>query len=239
MRGDDAQVRTAEHRRGVGIAHPASPLYGVAVTAAGVSLAGCFLRPADVTVDPTHLSWYRPEVSATRTVPQQRAGVLLKEALAKLAAVWVETEPEGAEVTVDGAVLGWTPLALPVFLEPGQHVIGAQLNGYMAARETIMATAGHTLRVTLQLAPVRVVMPVSVSGPGTEGPPAASAAPPAKLQETTAAPPAARSWVSCDSARRGNDRLRCVIQRTASPGSQRKKCSRRTIVQRTRAAHRN
>ncbi|WP_437894175.1 PEGA domain-containing protein [Sorangium sp. So ce124] len=176
-RAGGTQVRTAEHRRGVGIAHRASPLYGVAVTAAGVSLAGCSLRPADVTVDPTHLSWYPPAVSGTRTVPQQRAGVLLQEALAKLAAVWVETEPEGAEVTVDGAVLGWTPLALPVFLEPGQHVIGAELNGYRAARETIMATAGQTLGVTLPLEPVRVEMPVSMSGPGTEGPLAASATP--------------------------------------------------------------
>ncbi|XXX77804.1 PEGA domain-containing protein [Sorangium sp. So ce134] len=142
-----------------------------------------------------HLSWYLREAPAERTAQRQRAEVLLKEALAKVAAITVQTTPEGAEVTVDGAVVGRTPLALPVFLEPGPHAISAELDGYTAERQQIEPAAGHTGGITLQLKPARAEAPAALGAPPAAGPRAAREAPPARPPETTVAPPEGRSWV--------------------------------------------
>ncbi|MGK4002873.1 PEGA domain-containing protein [Sorangium sp. So ce1036] len=156
-----------------------------------------------------HLSWYLREAPATRVTQRQRAEVLLKEALAKVAAITVKTEPEGAEVTVDGAEMGRTPLALPVFLEPGQHMIQAELDGYKPAQERIEPKAGDVVGMKLYLVRRDAEEPAAVEAPGTTGPraasepgPAGTTGPraasepgPAKLPETTVVPPAERSWV--------------------------------------------
>lgn len=142
-----------------------------------------------------HLSWYLREAPAERTAQRQRAEILLKEALAKVAAITITTEPEGAEVKVDGAGVGRTPLSLPVFLEPGRHVIGAELDGYKPAQEQIEPAAGHAGGITLHLSRRDAEAPAAAGVPSAAGPREAKDAPPAKLPETTAAPPAARSWV--------------------------------------------
>ncbi|XXT19274.1 PEGA domain-containing protein [Sorangium sp. So ce429] len=142
-----------------------------------------------------HLAWYLREAPAERTAQRQRAEVLLKEALAKVAAITITTEPQGADVKVDGAVAGRTPLALPVFLEPGRHVIGAELDGYKPTQEKIEPAVGHATGITLHLVRSDAEASAAVSASSTAGPRAVSEAPPAKLPETTAAPPEARSWV--------------------------------------------
>lgn len=142
-----------------------------------------------------HLSWYLREAPAERTAQRQRAEILLKEALAKVAAITITTEPEGAEVKVDGTAVGRTPLALPVFLEPGRHVFGAELDGYKPAQEQIEPAAGHAGGIRLQLVRRDAEAPAAAGVPSAAGPRAAKDAPPAKLPETTAAPPEARSWV--------------------------------------------
>lgn len=142
-----------------------------------------------------HLSWYLREAPAERTAQRQRAEALLKEALAKIAAITIATEPEGAEVKVDGAVVGRTPLALPVFLEPGRHAISAELGGYKPQRELIEPAAGDAVRITLRLVRSDAEARAAVDAPATAGPRAASEAPPAKLSETAATSPATRSWV--------------------------------------------
>ncbi|MGK3996873.1 PEGA domain-containing protein [Sorangium sp. So ce1024] len=142
-----------------------------------------------------HLSWYLREAPAERTAQRQRAEALLKEALAKIAAITIATEPEGAEVKVDGAVVGRTPLALPVFLEPGRHVIQAELDGYKPQRELIDPAAGDAVGITLRLARSDAQARAAVDAPATAGPRAASETPAAKLPETAVTTPATRSWV--------------------------------------------
>ncbi|WP_437647904.1 PEGA domain-containing protein [Sorangium sp. So ce362] len=142
-----------------------------------------------------HLSWYLREAPAERTAQRQRAEVLLKEALAKVAAITITTEPKGADVKVNGAAAGRTPLALPVFLEPGRHVVGAELDGYKPAQEQIEPAAGHAIGITLHLVRRDAEAPAAAGASSAAGPRAASHAAPAKRPETTAAPPTERSWV--------------------------------------------
>jgi hypothetical protein len=102
---------------------------------------------------------------------RQRAEALLKEVLAKVASVTVRVAPEGAEVAVDGVVVGAAPLAAPVFLEPGEHAIAARLDGYERARQVITAKAGTVETVELRL---ESSAPTVTPGPAATMPPAAA-----------------------------------------------------------------
>ncbi|MFT3767830.1 MAG: PEGA domain-containing protein [Minicystis sp.] len=102
----------------------------------------------------------------------------LERAKTKIGVVTVAVEPAGAEILVDGASVGKAPLADPVFVEPGKHVIEAKLDGYQAGLEARELAPGGAVEVKLQLA--------AVPAPKVE----ASAAPLAPRQEMpTALPP--------------------------------------------------
>ncbi|WP_437579111.1 PEGA domain-containing protein [Sorangium sp. So ce887] len=98
-----------------------------------------------------HLTRYLREAPATKVQERQRAEASLLEARAQVAAVTVEVAPGGAEVTVDGAIVGRAPLADPVFLDPGRHDVGAKLDGYTPQARPVDATAGGTETVVLAL----------------------------------------------------------------------------------------
>ncbi|MGK3996175.1 PEGA domain-containing protein [Sorangium sp. So ce1024] len=100
-----------------------------------------------------YLTRYLREAPASKVKERQSAEASLKEALAKVASVTVQVTPAGAEVTVDGAVMGTAPLADPVFLDPGKHDIGAKLDGYVPATRPIVASAGGKETIALQLEP--------------------------------------------------------------------------------------
>ncbi|WP_157906544.1 PEGA domain-containing protein [Sorangium cellulosum] len=98
-----------------------------------------------------YLTRYLREAPATKVQERQRAEASLQEARAQVAAVAVEVAPGGAEVTVDGAILGRAPLADPVFLDPGRHEVGAKLDGYVSQTRPVDATAGGTETVAIKL----------------------------------------------------------------------------------------
>ncbi|MDC0683149.1 PEGA domain-containing protein [Sorangium atrum] len=98
-----------------------------------------------------YLTRYLREVPATKVQERQRAEVSLQEARAQVAAVTVEVAPGGAEVTVDGAIVGRAPLADPVFLDPGRHEVGAKLDGYVSQTRPVDAPAGGTETVVIAL----------------------------------------------------------------------------------------
>ncbi|AUX40718.1 hypothetical protein SOCE26_021190 [Sorangium cellulosum] len=117
-----------------------------------------------------YLTRYLREAPATKVKERQLAEASLREARAKVAAITVQVAPEGAEVTVDGAIVGQAPLADPVFLDPGQHEVGAKLDGYEPQARSIAAAAGATETVLLELprkAEVAAVRPA----PGPRVPP--------------------------------------------------------------------
>ena len=58
---------------------------------------------------------------------------------------------EGAAVLVDGKAVGTSPLDTEVFVEPGSRTVEAKMTGYKDAQQTIQATKGAELPVTLTL----------------------------------------------------------------------------------------
>jgi hypothetical protein len=84
---------------------------------------------------------------------------------AEVSALSIDARPAGAEITVDGASYGVSPLGHDIFLDPGTHRVRARLPGFQADERSVVAEAGGTLSVSLtlsQLPPVAPVAPVAV-----------------------------------------------------------------------------
>lgn len=73
----------------------------------------------------------------------------LQEAVVKVAVFDVQTDA-GAEISVDGQVIGKHPDTNPLFLEPGSHVISARL-GKAEAISSVEATAASQAQLELKL----------------------------------------------------------------------------------------
>jgi len=136
-----------------------------------------------------HLTIFTRETRALPTadprVDPRDAAVLAQEldrVKAHVGTIALSVEPAGAEVLVDGAPAGRAPLADPVFVEPGRHVIEAHLDGYRAVSESRDLTPGAVAQVSFQLAPAPPA--AVVAAPGYTVTPAVALAP-------TAPPPVA------------------------------------------------
>jgi hypothetical protein len=62
--------------------------------------------------------------------------------------------PRGAAILVDGAAAGEAPLLDEIFVDPGEHVLEARLDGYTGAPVRVTLAAGDAVSVTLPLAPL-------------------------------------------------------------------------------------
>lgn len=72
----------------------------------------------------------------------------LAEARAKIGTLRIAA-PAGAEITLDGRVLGEAPLGYDVYCEPGEHVLEARLEGHATTSKTVNPKAGEEVAVTL------------------------------------------------------------------------------------------
>jgi hypothetical protein len=100
---------------------------------------------------------------------------LFAEVRAKVAALRIETRPPGAEIAVDGARYGTTPLAGDVFVDPGQHRVRAELQGFDGDERAIEVTAGASLTVSFLLGRSRDTP--ATGAPYPSAPPIAPVAP--------------------------------------------------------------
>jgi copper chaperone CopZ len=90
-----------------------------------------------------------------KAVPKARRDEVkreLSEVRALVAEVTVTVEGASAEVRVDGAVVGKSPLAEPLLLGPGRHVLRAE-RGADAAEETLELVSGTQVPVALSPKP--------------------------------------------------------------------------------------
>lgn len=63
----------------------------------------------------------------------------------------VAVDREGAEIVVDGKVVGTAPLSEPLRLTPGAHRLEVRADGEDAHEETVIVNAGETTRTTIAL----------------------------------------------------------------------------------------
>ncbi len=84
---------------------------------------------------------------------KQKAQTMMDEALKRVAVVEVVSTVEGADITVDGVVMGRTPLEAPLFLEPGSHELDIWRPGVPHDAKTVNLTAGERTRIQIGSAP--------------------------------------------------------------------------------------
>ncbi|WP_437711858.1 PEGA domain-containing protein [Sorangium sp. So ce448] len=111
------------------------------------------------------------EEDATSTAEERARGeAAYAEARAKVGALVLHTNVDGARVFVDSTWQGVMPLADPLFVEPGAHTISVEREDYETKKTTVQFGAGGTLEHR---------MPMERRPAGTPAP---------KAPETTAAP---------------------------------------------------
>ena len=101
------------------------------------------------------------------TTPAQLAVTreLFATAKTHVGEVSITSNVEGAEILVDGVSVGRAPLACPVYVEPGEHVVEGRLAGYENGKKSVTAAKGSSQAVAFELvATVAVVVPKT--GPG-------------------------------------------------------------------------
>ncbi|MBS2023444.1 MAG: PEGA domain-containing protein, partial [Deltaproteobacteria bacterium] len=65
----------------------------------------------------------------------------------------IESDPMGADITVDGQVVGTTPLAQEVSLEAGEHQVEARRAGFVSVAQTVTVEQAQTASLRLAMAP--------------------------------------------------------------------------------------
>ncbi|MBP8811192.1 MAG: PEGA domain-containing protein [Kofleriaceae bacterium] len=74
-------------------------------------------------------------------------------------------EPEGTAVTLDGAPLGVTPLADPLFLPAGEYTLGFTSDGYEPMEHKIAIEAGSESERSFELKSIRIIVDIPTPPP--------------------------------------------------------------------------
>ncbi|UQA61376.1 PEGA domain-containing protein [Polyangium aurulentum] len=82
---------------------------------------------------------------------RKEAEEMLAEAQAKIGTMTVRVEPAGADVLVDGAKVGVSPVEKPIFVEVGQRKVQAIKEGMAPASQVVDVAAGGKPAVELKL----------------------------------------------------------------------------------------
>ena len=85
--------------------------------------------------------------------PEKRAEAtqIITEMKALLADVTLEITPPNATISVDGRVVGQSPLGKPVAIAAGAHKLEITADGYEPQKRDLMVTAGVPIKITLAL----------------------------------------------------------------------------------------
>ena len=129
-----------------------------------LNLAQSELRSGHEADAAKHFVTYLREHKEATALERQEAEKGLAAAKAKVGEITLNVDTDGAEIYVDGQPEGRSPLAGPIYLEPGQHAIEARREGKVGtANVTAKAGAGATVSVALGAGGSPAVAP----GPGS------------------------------------------------------------------------
>ena len=98
-----------------------------------------------------HLAYFLREAPNVDGAERAAAQAMLDKARAKVGALRVGVNPEGAEISIDGVPVGKSPLPHEVFVEPGSRTFAARLKGYAPAEVSLDVAAGSSHQVVLRL----------------------------------------------------------------------------------------
>jgi hypothetical protein len=146
-----------------------------------------------------HFHQFLREVPNAKPEEKASAEKGIADAKKKAGFIVVIVDASGADVSIDGALVGKSPLLDPVFVKPGSHTVLATAQGH-SATVTVDAKPGSATAANLATgatsvaaAPAPVPAPVPAPGPAVAPPMAPAAAPPpepvAAMPPPSAPPP--------------------------------------------------
>jgi len=126
---------------------------------------------------------------ATQATPAQRSDAEkgLAEARTKIGRLEISA-PTGSEITVDGAVVGTAPLADPIDVEPGTHMIRAKMSDGTTDTKSATPSAGDKLRILFSSTEKPAAPPPVLAPPPTETTPPPSSSTPPELDKPPSEP---------------------------------------------------
>ena len=110
-----------------------------------------------------HAAYYLANAPADR---HDKARALLDRALPHVGTLSIRVGPSGAEVLVDGALVGRAPLPGPLYLEPGEHQVSARHPWRIDASRAVVLAAGEKQTIEIRLWSPVVTTGVVVTGVG-------------------------------------------------------------------------
>jgi len=111
-----------------------------------------------------------PEVDRELADFRRAAERYMKLARAMLGVVEIEGNVAGAEVLVDGELVGVLPLEDPIFVDPGLRTVEVRAPGFTSDSKKVDARAGTSVRLKMQLAQLK---PEVLAGSMSKGAPVA------------------------------------------------------------------
>jgi hypothetical protein len=102
-----------------------------------------------------HLSYVLNEAKDLSQTDRAKMRELLDKALAQVGLLAIEVNTKGADVRVDGALIGPSPLRKEVCVEPGLRTIAARQGSGAPVSESVYLRAGSTRAVALRIEPAR------------------------------------------------------------------------------------
>lgn len=133
-------------------------------------------------------------VSASR---KQEVQAEIEKQMARIGTVTIETSPAGAEIRLDGKLIGKSPLARPLRVNVGRHTVEAILAGHTTQFRDVDVAGRAALAIALTLdavvAPTPPPEPAPPPAPVPVMPPPILAVPPAASPATPAALPSAET----------------------------------------------
>lgn len=121
----------------------------------------------------SRLGHYRAAVERLETYLERYSGLsaegrgeaqaLLERCQRQFSEVSISTAPPGAQFSIDGSLLGETPLDEPIELAVGEYAVSATLAGYHEAAETLEVPGGEPMELLLRLRPLTQRAPRGLS----------------------------------------------------------------------------
>ena len=103
-----------------------------------------------------HLSTFLRETTFGSAADREVVSKSLSQAEAEVAKLLVDVDVAGADITVDGEVVGRSPTPDPFYAEPGERMIRIQKDGYEPYVKSQVVEAGRTTHLKIALDPMRV-----------------------------------------------------------------------------------
>lgn len=124
-------------------------------------------RPRDAA---EHLEVFLREAKTAPAEDRETATRVFNDVTAKLGTWWLKIPIEGAEVFLNGRLVGRSPLAAPLFVEPGTHDIEVKKEGYEPAKEIHVVAPNTESETDVVLKPLPASVGPKKPPPGPEKP---------------------------------------------------------------------